>query len=285
MKICRFNDNRIGIVRDGQITDVTAVLDQLPAYRWPLPSGDMFIAQLEQLKPQMAALEATGAKLPVGSVKLLSPVANPGKIIGAPANYQLHVDEAAADPGIHFNTHVKTIVDCGLFLKASSSLVGPDEGIVSNRTDRRTDHEVELGVVIGRTARNVSEEDALSYVAGYAIALDMTIRGPEERSQRKSLDSFAVLGPWLVTPDDFGDPDNVDFSLKIGGEVRQSANTQELIFKNRKLIAYTSYHYTLEPGDIIMTGTPAGVGPVEPGDVLNCWIDGIGEMDVAVRAE
>jgi 2-keto-4-pentenoate hydratase/2-oxohepta-3-ene-1,7-dioic acid hydratase in catechol pathway len=155
---------------------------------------------------------------------------------------------------------------------------------VSDRSDRRTDHEIELAFVIGKTGRNISEEDALDYVAGYMIGLDMTIRGPEERSYRKSRDSFSVLGPWLVTADEFGDPSSVDFELRIGTESRQKANTRDLIFDCRKLIAYASEAYTLEPGDVFMTGTPEGVAPVEPGDVMHCWIDRIGKMDVPVRA-
>jgi 2-keto-4-pentenoate hydratase/2-oxohepta-3-ene-1,7-dioic acid hydratase in catechol pathway len=199
-------------------------------------------------------------------------------------NYKLHLDESRGDAGIHFGSKVKTIEEAGLFLKSTGSLVGPGEGVVSERRDRRTDHEIELGLVIGKRGKNISEADALSHVAGYTIALDMTIRGPEERSLRKSRDTFSVLGPWLVTADEFGDPSDVDFELKIAGVSKQKSNTRNLIFDCRRLIAYASEAYTLEPGDVIMTGTPEGVAPVEPGDVMDCWIDRIGRMQVAVRA-
>jgi 2-keto-4-pentenoate hydratase/2-oxohepta-3-ene-1,7-dioic acid hydratase in catechol pathway len=284
MRICRFDDNRLGVVQGDEIADVSAVLDKLPKLSWPYPRYDAFIASLDALRPELEKAAKTGRRVKTDSVKLLSPVADPGKIIAAPVNYKLHLDEARVDSGIHFGSKVKTIEEAGLFLKSTGSLVGPSEGVVSERRDRRTDHEIELGLVIGKRGKNISEADALSHVAGYTIALDMTIRGPEERSLRKSRDTFSVLGPWLVTADEFGDPSNVDFELKIAGVSKQKSNTRNLIFDCRKLIAYASEAYTLEPGDVIMTGTPEGVAPVEPGDVMDCWIDRIGRMQVAVRA-
>ncbi|TCU06097.1 fumarylacetoacetate hydrolase family protein [Rhizobium sullae] len=284
MRICRFDDNRIGVVDGDEIADVSAVLEQLPTVRWPYPRGDALIANLPILIPEMKKLLPSAERVKVADVKLRSPVAQPGKIIAAPVNYKLHLEESRADQGIHFGTQVKTIQECGVFLKATSSMIGPADAVVSDRTDRRTDHEIELCFVIGKTARHVSEADALDYIAGFMIGLDMTIRGPEERSYRKSRDTFSVFGPWLVTSDEFGDPSAVDFELKVSGQTRQKANTRDLIFDCRKLIAYASEAYTLEPGDIFMTGTPEGVAPIEPGDIMNCRIDGIGEMNVAVRA-
>ncbi|MBY5825818.1 fumarylacetoacetate hydrolase family protein [Rhizobium leguminosarum] len=284
MRICRFNDNRVGLVEGNEIVDVTGVLDHLGAVNWPYPRGDAFIAALPDLLPEMRKLGDTGKRFRVADVQLLSPVAQPGKIIAAPVNYKLHLEEARADVGIHFGSQVKTIEECGLFLKATSSMIGAGEAVISDRRDRRIDHEIELCFVIGAKARHVKEDNALEYIAGFMIGLDMTIRGPEERSFRKSRDTFTVFGPWLVTPDEFGDPSTVDFELKIAGKTRQKANTRDLIFDCKKLIAYASEAYTLEPGDVVMTGTPAGVAPVEPGDILNCRIEGIGEMNVAVRA-
>ena len=284
MRICRYDDNRVGIIDGDEIVDVTAIIDQLPSSRWPYPRQDVFIASLDRLRPELERLAKTGARRPIAGAKLLSPIANPGKIIGAPVNYKLHLEESRADSGIHFGSHVKTIDECGVFLKANSSLVGPSEGVISQREDRRTDHEIELAFVIGKSGRNIPVEHALEYVAGYMIGLDMTIRGPEERSLRKSLDTFSVLGPWLVTADEFGDPSAVDLELTIDGTSRQKANTRDLIYDCQQLIAYTSKIYTLEPGDVFMTGTPEGVAPVQPGDVMHCWIERIGEMDVSVRA-
>lgn len=283
MQICRFNDDRVGVISEDHVVDVTAVLDRLPDFRWPLPRHDVFIARLDELRPHISALAASGERHRVDAVRLLSPVANPGKIVAAPVNYQRHFAESQQDVGINFGSSVKTIQECGVFLKATSSLVGPSQGVVSDRLDRRTDHEIELAFVIGKPGRRIAEADALEHIAGYMIGLDMTIRGPEERSLRKSRDSFTVLGPWLVTADEFGDPSDVALRLDVDGELRQQATTKDLIFGVRKLIAYASEAYTLEPGDVFMTGTPEGVASVFPGDTMNCWIDRIGAMSVKVR--
>lgn len=284
MRLCRFDNDRLGLVLDGgkTVADVSAALDALPALRWPLPPGDPLFAHLDEIRPRIEALAASAPRRPIAEVKLKSPVATPSKIIAAPVNYMLHVEESRADRGINFGTDVKTIDHYGLFLKASSSLVGPSEGVRLPKLDRRMDHEVELGVVIGKGGYRISRERALDHVAGYAIALDMTVRGPEDRSWRKSFDSFAVLGPWLVTRDEIADPDHLDFWIKVNGEVKQKSNTRALIFDVRKLIEYASAAYALHPGDIIMTGTPEGVGPVKAGDVMECMIEGIGEMRVPV---
>jgi len=284
MKLCRFDGNRLGVVEGEVLRDVTAVTDALPALRWPLPPGDLLIAQLPALLPRIADLATTAPVVPLAGVRLDSPVANPNKIIAAPVNYHKHIEESRADPGIHFGSDVKAIDHYGLFLKANSSLVGPSAGVPITRPDRRTDHEIELAVIIGQGGYRIPEERALAHVAGYAIGLDMTIRGTEDRSYRKSFDGFTVLGPWLVTPEEVPDPDNLDVRLEVGGEVRQQSNTRHLIFGVRKLIAFASAAYTLFPGDILFTGTPEGVGPVKPGDVMRCWIERIGEMTVAVRA-
>ena len=283
MKICRFDDNRLGVVDGDAIADVTAVADGMAPLRWPLPPGDAFIADLPALRPQLEAAMAAAPRRPVGEVALLSPVANPGKIVAAPVNYELHHQEAQADKGISFGTEVPKIAKLGLFLKATSSVVGPAHGVDLLFTDRRNDHEVELALVIGRTARNVARDDALDYVAGYTIGLDITVRGTEDRSFRKSLDSFTVLGPWLVTADAFGSPAAVDLGIEVNGEVRQQGNSADLIWDVPKLIEYASAAYTLHPGDVILTGTPDGVGPLAPGDVMTCRIANIGEMTVAVR--
>jgi 2-keto-4-pentenoate hydratase/2-oxohepta-3-ene-1,7-dioic acid hydratase in catechol pathway len=149
--------------------------------------------------------------------------------------------------------------------------------------ERRNDHEAELVVVIGARARNVPAAEAMKYVAAYCSGLDMTTRGPEERSLRKSVDSYCVVGPWLVTADELTDPHALDFWLTVNGEPRQKANTRDLIIGIRELIAFASSFYTLEPGDLLFTGTPEGVAPVLPGDVIVTEFAGIGRMTVAVR--
>src|SRR6185312_10623293 len=213
MKICRYDDNRLGLVGDDGIRDVSAVLSQLPAVTYPFPRHDALIAHLAELRPQIERAAKAAKPVPVEKVKLLSPVANPGKIIAAPVNYKKHLEEALADKGIHHGNLIQEIHKAGMFLKATSALVGAGEGVKLVHTDRRNDHEVELAVVIGKPAKNVKAAQALDCVAGYCIGLDMTIRGPEERSLRKSPDSYCVLGPWLATPDEVGDPGSLQVSI------------------------------------------------------------------------
>lgn len=283
MRFCRFDDNRLGLVDGDTVRDVTAAADSLPPARWPLPHGDLFMAHFDEMRAAMERLAPDAPAKPLSAVRLLSPIANPGKIVAAPVNYQLHLDESRVDTEINFGSSVKTIAECGVFLKAPSSLVGPGEGVVADWSDRRIDHEIELAVVIGRQGFRISEEDALSYVAGYTMGFDMTIRGTEDRSYRKSLDTFTVLGPWVVTADELPDPSALDFELKVNGETRQKSNTRHLVFDVKRLIAVASKAYTLYPGDVILTGTPEGVAPVVPGDVMHAWMQGIGETTIAVR--
>lgn len=283
MRLCRYDDNRLGVVREGLVHDVSDALAKLPPLAWPVPQGDHLIRNLDALMPEIERLAAAAPGVPVGDVRLLSPVANPGKIIAAPVNYQKHLDESRADTAINFGSDVKTIHHYGVFLKANSSLVGPAAGVVADWADRRIDHEIELAAVIGKPGFRISREEAMSHVMGYCIGLDMTIRGTEDRSFRKSLDTFTVLGPWLVTADEIADPHALDFEITVDGETRQKANTRDLILDIAELIEYASKAYTLWPGDVILTGTPEGVGPVLPGNVMHARIDGIGEMEVAVR--
>lgn len=277
MRIARFDNNRVGIVLADAIRDVTGVLGQLPAHRHPFPRHDALIANLDILQNA-----TTVRTVPLGGAALLSPVANPGKIMAAPVNYKKHLEEALADKGIHHGKLVDEIHKAGIFLKATSSVVGPSEGVRLVHTDRRNDHEVELAVVIGAEGRNIAAGDALEHVAGYCIGLDMTIRGPEDRSLRKSPDSYTVLGPWLVTPDEVGDPAALEVQIAVNGQVRQREKTSELILSVPQLIAWASSFYTLYPGDVLLTGTPQGVGPVKPGDEMLASISRIGEMRVSV---
>ncbi|PYR21985.1 MAG: FAA hydrolase family protein [Acidobacteria bacterium] len=284
MRLCRFGDGALGLVDGANVRDVTAALDVLPAHRHPFPSHDVLIANLDMVVERVRAICARAPVQPVADVTLLSPVANPGKILCAPVNYQKHLDEVREDAQLHHDNQVAPIHKAGLFLKATSSLVGPGAGIALRKLDRRNDHEVELAVVIGKQGNNIARRDALDHVAGYAIGLDITIRGPEERSLRKSPDSYAVLGPWLVTPDEIPNPGNLDLRISVNGEQRQSSNTKHLILGVAELIEYASSFYTLFPGDVMMTGTPEGVSPIQPGDVISAYVERIGTMEVRVRA-
>jgi 2-keto-4-pentenoate hydratase/2-oxohepta-3-ene-1,7-dioic acid hydratase in catechol pathway len=287
MKFCRFGDGRLGLVEGDSVRDVSAALEVLPSHTYPFPQHDVFVANLDRVATRARELARTAPVLALDRVRLLSPVANPGKIIAAPVNYQKHLDEVRDNPQLHGNNpgHTFSIQSAGLFLKATSSLVGPGEGIVVRCAKRRTDHEVELAVVIGRTASRVSRSDALSYVAGYAIGLDISIRGSEDRSFRKSPDSYSVLGPWLVTADEIPDPGALDLQITVNGQVRQQSNTKYMILGVAELIEMASNFYTLQPGDLLFTGTPDGVSPIEAGDHLVATIDQIGTMTVVTRAD
>ena len=282
MKICRFDDNRLGLVGNDGVRDVSSVLARLPQAGYPFPKHDALIAHLAELRVEIEKAAKAAKAVPVEKVKLLSPVANPGKLIAAPVNYKKHLEEALADKGIHHGNLVQEIHKAGIFLKATSALVGPGEGVKLVHTDRRNDHEVELAVVIGKKAKNVKADKAMDFVAGYAIGLDMTIRGPEDRSLRKSPDSYCVLGPWLVTKDEIKDPGNLSVKITVNGEVKQDAHTSDLLLSVAQLIEWGSSFYTLHPGDVLLTGTPQGVGPVKPGDVMVASVQGVGSMRVAV---
>ena len=282
MRLCRFGENRLGVVDpstslgagDGHVRDVTAALDELPAYRYPLPPGDMLMANLATVGARARALAKDAPVTPIDRLQLLSPVANPSKIIGAPMNYRTGQDEAA----------VANALSLGLFLKANGSLSGAGAGITLRMLERQIDHEVELGVVIGRQGANIRREDALQHVAGYAVALDITPHGKEERSLRKSCETYTVLGPWLVTADEIPDPQDLDLQLDVNGARRQQGNTSQMIRGVAAMIEYASTFYTLYPGDIFLTGTPAGVAAMKPGDEIVATIENVGTLRVKVRA-
>jgi len=284
MRICWFNDNRLGLVKDDKVFDVSKVLEKLPKPTYPAAKGgDPLILHLASLRGDIEAA-ATGAGVPVASVKFLSPVASPSKIIGTPTNYRDHIAEANLQREVFTGRYSGSIEEQGLFLKANSALIGAGDTVKLRFPERRTDHEMELGVIIGKKASNIREEDALSYVAGYAIALDMVVRGSQDRSMRKSVDTYAVLGPWIVTADEIPDPSDLEFSLAVNGVVKQKSNTKHMIMGLKRQIQFGSEYYTLLPGDIIMSGTCSGVSQVKPGDVMHCEIEKIGAMDVRVGA-
>ncbi len=284
MRLCRFGSDRLGVVDGDTVRDATKALDILPSYRHPLPGFDVLVANLEAIRGRIDAATRESPPIALTDVTLLSPIANPGKLIAAPVNYQRHLEEARGSAELHHGNQVAAIRRAGLFLKATSSLTGAGQGIALRTLDRRSDHEVELAFVIGQRADRVARSDALDYVAGYCIGLDITIRGPEERSLRKSPDGYSVLGPWLVTADEIPNPGALDLRLSVNGQVRQQSNTSDLILGVGELIEYASSFYTLYPGDVVFTGTPEGVGPIQPGDTITACIEKIGTMQVNVRA-
>jgi len=285
MRICRFDNDHLGLVKGDEVLDVTPAIEVIPPQRWPIALGDPLVANLDRVLERVRALEATAPRRRLADVKLKSPVANPSKIVNAPINYQAHIDEAKADPKLGGGRKLNHITDWGLFLKATSALIGPGEEIRLRGADKRNDHEVELAVVIGRECRKATLENALDFVAGYAIGLDMTTRGPEMPSWRKSVDTYAVCGPWLTTKDEVPDPNNLRLSIKVNGQTRQDSSTSRMVYNVHKLIEYATTMYTLYPGDLIFSGTPEGVGPVQPGDVLSAEIERVGRFDIRIAAE
>ncbi|QRG08393.1 fumarylacetoacetate hydrolase family protein [Xanthobacter dioxanivorans] len=281
MKLVRFNGNRLGLWHLDGIEDITSRFDL--ALSWPALPGDAVVRQFYERRDHLDTTPR-GELIPHGSVRLDSPVANPSKIIGAPVNYKAHIDEANSDTEINTGKVYTTLDAYGLFLKANSSLAGPSDGFPRTFPDRRTDHEVEMAVVIGAECKNVDREEALHYVAGYSIGLDMSLRGPEVPSYRKSPDGYAILGPWLVSPDEVPDPDALRLQLSVNGDVRQASSTAYMLFDTRRIIEYASRLYTLYPGDIIMTGTPDGVGPVHAGDQIHASVESLGELLITVTA-
>ena len=284
MKLCRYDDDRLGVVRGELIHDVTQAQTQIRAAAPYAMTGDAVIAALPAWRSRLEEMAAKAPGKPISAVKLLPPVARPSKLVAAPTNYKAHIDEMAARATAQSIKPSPAIGTAGLFLKANSSLVGPSEGVAIRFPERRNEHEVELAIIFGREGSDIPRDKALDYVAGYCIGLDMTARGPEDRSFRKSIDSYSVLGPWMVTADEISDPDNVPLNIAVNGEIKQSSNTDQLIYDCRKLIEWGSTFYTFYPGDVLFTGTPEGVSPVKPGDVMRAEIPAIGVMSVAVRA-
>lgn len=204
-----------------------------------------------------------------------APVPRPGKIVAAPVNYRAH--------GIEMEME-NTVEQLSVFLKAGTAVIGPGADVVLPFPDRRVDHEAELAVVIGRRARHLSRAEALGCVLGYTCLLDVTMRGDEERSARKSFDTFAPLGPWIVTAGEVGDPGGLRIRCWVNGDLRQDSTTADLIVDVAALVAHASGIMTLEPGDVVSTGTPAGVGPLAPGDVVAVEIERVGRLEVGVAA-
>ena len=291
MKLCRFNGDRLGLVEGDTVRDVTAALEAIPPVRWPIPLGDPLVVHLDALRTAVQRVRVAAQSLPVASVRLTSPLTNPSKVMAAPANYRLHVEQDTKDAGVDQGVHRKALEGVerptekyGLFLKATSAIVGAAEGVQVILPERRTDHELELAVVIGKAGHGISRSEAMDHVAGYCIGLDMTVRGAEDRSFRKSPDTYTVLGPWLVTADEVPDPHALTMSLWVNGQRRQHSSTGAMTVDIPDLVAIASSMYTLHPGDVILTGTPEGVGPVVPGDTVRVACEGIGEMSFAVSA-
>jgi 2-keto-4-pentenoate hydratase/2-oxohepta-3-ene-1,7-dioic acid hydratase in catechol pathway len=282
MRLYVFADLRLGVgAGDAHLVDVTGVVGAaVPA----LDRMSELIAGWDDLRPAVESAAATGERIALADVVLRAPQPRPRTVIAAPVNYRRHQQEMGGADGVYTGATIKDISSYAGFVKASSSIVGPDGAIEVPFEGRRLDHEAELGVVIGRSASRVGRADALGYVFGYVPLLDITLRGDEDRSYRKSFDTFTPIGPHILTADEIDDPGVLDIELTVNGELRQSANTRDLIYDVPRLIELYTEAMTLAPGDLIATGTPEGVGPIEPGDEVVLTIPAVGRLTMPVRA-
>ena len=275
MKIALFNENQLGIVNGDRITDVSSLVSW--DSKLPQESLVRLMKDFENVKARLQDLSGAPS-YSLSEISLKAPVPNPSKIVAAPVNYYLHQDEMNEQ----FNNAEYTIEKLGFFLKAPSSIIGPNETVLLPFKDRRTDHEAELAFVVGKEAKDVPASKASEYIFGYFALMDITVRGKEDRPWRKSFDTFTPIGPWIVTSDEIGDPNQLGFNLWVNDELRQSANTKDLIYDCYKFFEAASSAMTLKPGDIITTGTPEGVNSIAKGDQVKINIERIGEFSVSV---
>lgn len=285
MRIALYDDNRVALAEGETLFDVTSAVPGWGA-PWPPVFMQRLIAEWPAAKPALDAARAVARPIPRASVKLRAPMPYTSNIIAAPANYRKHVGELGNRGVTTAGNSARTI---GFFLKATSSLVGADDGIVLPKgSARRFDHETELAVIIGKRGHHISRARALEHVFGYSCLIDLTMRlepgaPAEERPTRKSFDSFTPLGPWIVTADEVPDPQALSNRLWVNGELRQSANTADMTVGVAELIELISSVMTLQPGDVIASGTPEGVGPVAPGDTITIELERVGAMTLRVR--
>ncbi|WBO21945.1 fumarylacetoacetate hydrolase family protein [Sphingomonas abietis] len=275
MKLCRYGpagQEKPGIVdADGAIRDLSSVITDLTP------------------ETLAAALAADVAALPVvaGTPRYGVPLKGVGKIVAIGLNYRDHAIES--------NLPIPT--EPMMFMKALSSLHGPNDEVMLPRNATHGDWEVELGVIIGKTCRYVAEADALDHVAGYTLVNDVSERFNQKQrgsqwSKGKGHDTFCPTGPWLVTPDEIGNPQDLDMALDVNGERMQTGNTKTMIFDVKQLISYVSEYVTLYPGDLLITGTPPGVGEgkkpdavyLKAGDTMKLSIAKLGEQTQQVVA-
>jgi 2-keto-4-pentenoate hydratase/2-oxohepta-3-ene-1,7-dioic acid hydratase in catechol pathway len=281
MKLCRFTHDgvtRIGKVVEDQVIDLGGVAGVTSSMR-------ALLADLDRLRPALDAADAPAYRL--ADVKLEAPIADPQKFLAIGMNYQAHADEAAVagiptpDSQLWFNKQV-------------SCIAGPFDPIEVPKVSDMVDYEAELGFVIGKRSHDIDEADALSVVAGYLVCNDVTARDWQFRSPTytlgKSFDTHGPIGPWITTRDEVADPQALNLHLSVNGVERQRSSTGDMIYSISAQIAYLSTVMTLEPGDVIATGTPAGVGIasrsfLRDGDVVRVEVDGLGAIENRFVAE
>ncbi|WP_427968709.1 fumarylacetoacetate hydrolase family protein [Altererythrobacter sp.] len=281
MKLARFSKDgqtRIGKVVGDQVIDLSQVEGVTQSMR-------QLLTDLPRLREQLEATE--GPSIPLSQVRLEAPIDDPQKFLAIGMNYQAHADEAAA-------AGIPTPTSQLWFNKQVSCIAGPSDPIVLPKVSDKLDYEAELAYVIGRKCRHVPASEALSVVAGYLVANDVSVRDWQHRSPTytlgKSFDTHGPIGPWITTADEIADAENLEIKLTVDGVTRQQALTNDLIYKIAEQIEYLTTVMTLYPGDIIATGTPSGVAAVDqnwlkPGQIVRVEIEGLGAIENPVVAE
>lgn len=268
MNFGRIADGRIAVIEGRRFWDIS---DLTRGYGRECPMVAL-ISNFDALKDRIGPV-LSGKPASLDDVRLGPPLGRPSKVVAIPANYGKHIREMGGDAA-------PAAVE--MFLKAPSAIVGPGQEILLPRGAERVDHEAELVIVMAKKACAVPVGEALDYVFGYTCGLDVTVRGPGDRSMRKSHDTFAPLGPWITQKADVPNPDSLSIRFAVNGEVRQLGSTRDMIFNCAQLISGVSKVMTLEPGDVIFTGTPDGVSPLRAGDRLDIDIESIGAMQLTV---
>ena len=294
MKICHYNSNQAGAVVDDKVYPIGDALVKAGHVR----SGYTMLEVIDALANNAAAMQcardaAQGAgAVALSSVKLLAPITNPGSLWAAAANYHAHRAEMVERMG-NAAREVKSKDDlmAEFFLKPTSSIVGPGGTVILPKISKLVDFECELCAVIGTRARKITEDQALKYIFGYTICWDISQRDPwgkgmhNTRNIRKGFDTFSGLGPWIVTRDEIDEPQNLSIKVLQNGKEAMTAHTSDMICGIREHIRFLTSCLTLRPGDLITTGTPAGVSKLNDGDHLKGTIEKIGSMELNVKAE
>ena len=289
MKICHYNKQEAGVIVDDRIFPLGRVLGLREGYTMQ----EAIDALANQRGARAAVRDALkGKSVPLHSARLLAPIENPPSLWAAAANYKDHQAEMLKASGGPDRAELsKDDLMAEFFLKPSSSIIGPGGTIVLPKVSKHVDFEAELCAVIGKPARRVSEERALEHVFGYTICWDVSQRDPWGRNRqntrniRKGFDTFTALGPWIVTRDEIPEPQDLRIDVELNGRHVMTAHTSNMICTLREHIRFLSSVCTLRPGDLITTGTPAGVARLAPGDKLKGSIEKIGEMTLNVEAE
>jgi len=294
MKICHYNEYQVGAV----IADRVHPLGETLIKAGHLKPGYTMLEAITVLANEPAAMKCarfsaqSGSSVPLASVKLLAPILNPPAIWAAAANYYAHRAEMVDRMGSANKAIVnKDDLMAEFFLKTTSSIIGPGDTIILPKISKLVDFECELCAVIGKRARKVSEAQSLDHVFGYMMCWDISQRDPwgkgmhNTRNIRKGFDTFSALGPWIVTRDEIDEPQNLSITVLQNGKEAMTAHTSDMICGLREHIRFLSSCLTLRPGDLITTGTPAGVSKLHDGDRLHGTIEKIGSMELFVQDE